>query len=300
MIGAAYFESNLPALTLLGRGKVRDVYKVDEHNLLFIATDRLSAFDVVLQTGIPNKGKLLNQLSLFWFDLLKELGPNHLITADVDQMPEIVRQYKDQIEGRCMLVKKLTMLPIEAIVRGYLSGSALKEYNASGTVHGIQVPAGLKNSEKFPTPIFTPSTKAEVGIHDENIHPDRAAEIIGAERAAKLAEQAIALYTKASEYAATKGIILADTKFEFGLDENDNMILGDEVLTPDSSRFWPVDKYEVGRNQDSYDKQYVRDYLESISFDKQTPIPLPDDVVTRTRDKYLEIYRILTGKDVQV
>ncbi len=293
----ALVESNCPDLTLIARGKVRDIYDVDENHLLFIATDRISAFDVVMSNGIPGKGKVLNQLSLFWFDLLKDLGPNHLVTADMKDMPASVQQYADQLDGRCMLVRKLEILPVEAIVRGYITGSGWKEYTKQGTVCDIQLPAGLLESQQLESPLYTPSTKAEMGAHDENIHPDKAVEIIGAERAAAVADKSIALYKAASEFAASKGIIIADTKFEFGINKAGEIILADEVLTPDSSRFWPANDFEIGRGQDSFDKQFIRNYLESINFDKETPVELPDDVIEQSLAKYVEAYRLLTDTD---
>jgi len=290
-------ESQLDGLELLSRGKVRDVYHVDSSSLLFVASDRISAFDVIMKNGVPGKGKILTQLSLFWFDLLKDVIPNHLITANIDEMPESVRKHRDQLEGRCMLVKKLQILKIEAIVRGYISGSGWKEYQKSGTICNIQLPAGLKESEKLEFPLFTPSTKADIGEHDQNIHPDKAAEIIGKEKAEIVAKSAVELYSKARDYAAGKGIIIADTKFEFGVDENGRVILADEVLTPDSSRFWPASTYEVGRGQNSFDKQYLRDYLISVNFDMKNGIELPEDVIKNTQAKYIEVFRILTGRD---
>eukprot|EP00455_Lapot_gusevi_P047028 TRINITY_DN628_c0_g2_i1.p1 TRINITY_DN628_c0_g2~~TRINITY_DN628_c0_g2_i1.p1 ORF type:complete len:334 (+),score=129.42 TRINITY_DN628_c0_g2_i1:72-1004(+) len=299
--GQSFVNSELEGLRLIARGKVRDIYEVPERPdaLLFIATDRISAFDVVMTNGIPNKGKILNQISLFWFSLLSdpELGGNHLITSEVNEMPESVRRHADQVAGRCMLVKKLEMLPVEAIVRGYIAGSGWKEYTKTGTVCGLVLPAGLLESSELPEPIFTPSTKAEVGIHDENISQEQAERILGRERAEAVKHRAIAIYNKARLYAASKGILIADTKFEFGVDTDGSLVLADEILTPDSSRFWPADRYEAGRGQDSFDKQYVRDYLESINFDKQTPVALPQDVIDRTMAKYVEIFRILTGTD---
>jgi phosphoribosylaminoimidazole-succinocarboxamide synthase len=294
---SAVVESNCPDLNLINRGKVRDIYDVDDTHLLFVASDRISAFDVVMTNGIPGKGKVLNQLSLFWFDLLSDLGVNHLAITDFEAMPESVKQYRDQLEGRSIMVNKLEILPVEAIVRGYITGSGWKEYKKQGTVCDIPLPEGLLESEKLAEPLYTPSTKAEQGAHDENIHPDKAVEILGAERAAVVEEKAIALYKKASEYATTRGIIIADTKFEFGADAEGNIVLADEVLTPDSSRFWPADKYGTGRGQDSFDKQYVRDYLESINFDKTNPVEIPEDVTTRTIEKYVEAYKMLTGAD---
>ncbi|OMJ16924.1 Phosphoribosylaminoimidazole-succinocarboxamide synthase [Smittium culicis] len=289
-------ESNLPDLDLVARGKVRELYKVGEDALLFIATDRISAFDVIMKTPIEGKGKILTQLSTFWFDLLKDIVPNHFITSKIDEMPENVIKYRDQIENRSLLVKRLTVLPIEAIVRGYLSGSAWNEYKQSGTVHGIQMPENMRESQKLPHPIFTPSTKAEYGEHDINIHPDETKKIIGEELAQKVAEVSVKLYETAAEFAIKRGIIIADTKFEFGVDAAGQLYLIDEVLTPDSSRFWPASTYKVGKPQQSYDKQYLRDYLDSISFDKATPIDLPPVVSDDTLRKYIEAFVKLTGK----
>jgi phosphoribosylaminoimidazole-succinocarboxamide synthase len=294
---SAVVESYCPDLNLINRGKVRDIYDVDEGHLLFVASDRVSAFDVVMSNGIPGKGKILNQLSLFWFDLLSDLGANHLAVTDFEAMPESVKAYRDQLEGRSILVRKLAILPVEAIVRGYITGSGWKEYKKQGTVCDIPLPEGLEESEQLPAPLYTPSTKAEQGLHDENIHPDKAAEILGAEQAKAVTDRAIALYVKAAAYAATRGIIIADTKFEFGVDVAGDLVLADEVLTPDSSRFWPADKYATGRGQDSFDKQYVRDYLESIHFDKTHPAEIPGDVVARTLEKYVEAYRLITGEE---
>ncbi|KAI9275553.1 phosphoribosylaminoimidazole-succinocarboxamide synthase [Phascolomyces articulosus] len=297
----ALLSSECPDLKLIARGKVRDLYEVDEKSLLFVATDRISAFDVIMTNPIPGKGKVLTEVSLFWFDLLKDVLPNHLITADFDKMPAHIQKYRDQLEGRSILVKKMRVLPIEAIVRGYITGSGWAEYKKKGTICDIELPKGLVESEKLPTVLFTPSTKAEIGDHDENIHPSKMVEILGSQELAdKITNAAIALYTKASEYAAKKGIIIADTKFEFGLDENDNLVLVDEVLTPDSSRFWPASKHEAGRGQESFDKQFVRNYLESIGFDKKTSIELPADVISNTLEKYKEAYHMLTNKDIQL
>jgi phosphoribosylaminoimidazole-succinocarboxamide synthase len=287
-------ETNMPALQLVGRGKVRDVYAVED-KLIIVATDRISAFDYVLATGIPDKGRVLTQLSVFWFDFLKDLTPTHFLTADVNEYPPVARQYREQLEGRSMLVKRARMLEVECVARGYLSGSGWKEYCASGTVCGIPLPAGLKESDRLPRPIFTPATKAQTG-HDENISFDRVAEMIGAELAARLRDLTLAIYEKAAAYAETRGIILADTKFEFGF-VNGELVLADEVLTPDSSRFWPKETYRPGGPQPSYDKQYVRDYLESIHWNKQPPAPaLPPEVAAKTSEKYKEAYRALTGK----
>ncbi|KAI7849494.1 phosphoribosylaminoimidazole-succinocarboxamide synthase [Circinella umbellata] len=295
----ALLSSECPDLKLIARGKVRDLYEVDEKSLLFVATDRISAFDVIMTNPIPGKGKVLTQVSLFWFDLLKDVLPNHLITADFDKMPANIQKYRDQLEGRSILVKKMRVLPIEAIVRGYITGSGWAEYKKKGTICDIELPKGLVESQKLPTVLFTPSTKAEIGDHDENIHPSKMVEILGSQELAdKITNAAIALYTKASEYAAKKGIIIADTKFEFGLDENDNLVVVDEVLTPDSSRFWPASKYEAGRGQESFDKQFVRNYLESIGFDKKTSIELPADVISNTLEKYKEAYHMLTDQKI--
>jgi phosphoribosylaminoimidazole-succinocarboxamide synthase len=298
-MGEALLESRCDDLELVARGKVRDVYRVDT-GLLIVATDRLSAFDVVMTSPIPDKGKILTQLSMFWFNLLGDVCANHLLTADVRRMPAAVQRYADQLTGRSMFVDRLSILPVEAIVRGYLSGSGWKEYRKAGTVCGIPLPAGLRESERLPKALYTPSTKAAIGQHDENIPPEQAAAIIGphAETVAKLA---VTLYTRARDHAAKRGIIIADTKFEFGVDGENRVVLADEVLTPDSSRFWPADRYEAGRSQDSYDKQYVRDYLESVNFDKNGGgIELPDEVITRTRAKYLEAFQIITGREPEL
>jgi phosphoribosylaminoimidazole-succinocarboxamide synthase len=275
------------------------VYEIGDKQLLFIASDRISAFDYVLATGIPHKGSVLNQISLFWFDFLADIVPNHLITAAVEQYPPEVRKYRDQLRGRSMLVRRAEMFPVECVVRGYISGSAWKEYKASGKVSGISLPAGLKESDAFPEPIFTPSTKATTG-HDENISFDQMCDIVGVETASHLRDLTLRVYKKATSYARQRGIIIADTKFEFGRTEH-GITLADEVLTPDSSRFWPADKYEPGRAQDSYDKQYVRDYLEQIHWNKQPPAPaLPPEVARRTSEKYLEAYLQLTGHELTI
>ncbi|MDA3960286.1 MAG: phosphoribosylaminoimidazolesuccinocarboxamide synthase [Planctomycetota bacterium] len=297
---SAVLQSNCPDLDLITRGKVRDLYRIDAEHLLFVASDRISAFDVIMDTPIPGKGKILTQLSLFWFDLLSPVSPNHLVTADINEMPAAVQKYADQLAGRSMLVRQLEILPVEAIVRGYITGSGWKEYRKQGTVCDIPLPEGLQESAKLAAPLYTPSTKAELGAHDENIHPDKAAEIIGAERAAAVSDKSIALYSAARDYAAERGIIIADTKFEFGVDASGAVVLADEVLTPDSSRFWPADSYGVGRGQDSFDKQYLRDYLESIGFDKTNPVELPDEVVANTQAKYAEAYTILTGQSPEL
>ncbi|CAI2164196.1 14031_t:CDS:2 [Funneliformis geosporum] len=293
----ALLESSCPNLELVTRGKVRDLYRVDENTLLFVATDRISAFDVIMKNGIPGKGKLLTQLSVFWFNYLKDMLPNHVITTEIDQMPEKVQKYRVQLEHRCLLVRNLKVFPVEAIVRGYITGSAWAEYKKNGTVCDITLPEGLKESQQFELPLYTPSTKAEIGQHDENIHPNKVPEIIGVKYAQQISEFSVKLYTKAKEYALRKGIIIADTKFEFGRDEAGILYLVDEVLTPDSSRFWLVSNYEVGRCQDSFDKQYLRNYLLSIGFDKKTGIELPSDIVKKTMERYIEAYKLLTDSD---
>lgn len=292
-------QTDFPELELYASGKVRDVYRVDNEHLLFVATDRISAFDYVLATGIPHKGRVLTQLSLFWFDFLKPITQNHLVTADVEKYPAHLRGHSDELRGRSMLVVRADMIAIECVVRGYLSGSGWKEYKSTGSVCGINLPAGMKESQKLPEPIFTPATKAASG-HDENISFDEMVKRAGREMSEKLRDLSLRIYKSAADYAATKGIIIADTKFEFG-NTAAGIVLGDEVLTPDSSRFWPADKYEPGRAQDSYDKQYVRDYLESIRWNKQPPAPaLPDDVAARTSEKYTEAYRLLTGRSLDL
>ncbi|KAG4091783.1 SAICAR synthetase [Neocallimastix lanati (nom. inval.)] len=292
----AILECNCPDLKLISRGKVRELYDIDEESLLFVATDRLSAYDVIMKNGIPGKGKILTQMSVFWFNLLKDVMKTHLITANIDEMPACVQKYRDQLEGRSMLVKKLSILPIEAIVRGYITGSGWAEYKRKGTVCDIPLPKELKESQKLPEPLFTPSTKAEYGEHDENIHPSKVAGIIGEKYAKQMEEAALKVYKAALSHAEKKGIIIADTKFEFGTNKDGEIVLADEVLTPDSSRFWPADSYEVGKGQNSYDKQYVRDYLTSINFDKKTPIELPQDIIDKTVKKYVEAYTRLTGE----
>jgi phosphoribosylaminoimidazole-succinocarboxamide synthase len=299
LLDSVLLHTDFPDLKLHASGKVRDVYIVDDQHLLFVASDRISAFDYILATGIPHKGRVLNQISLFWFDFLADIVPNHLVTADVDKYPASVRKYADQLRGRSMLVRRADMFPVECVVRGYISGSAWKEYKATGKVSGIALPEGLKESDAFPEPIFTPSTKATTG-HDENISFDQMCDTVGVETASHLRDLTLRVYKKAAAYARQRGIILADTKFEFGRTSL-GITLADEVLTPDSSRFWPADKYAPGRPQDSYDKQYVRDYLEQIHWNKQPPAPaLPPDVARRTSEKYLEAYSQLTGHDLDV
>jgi phosphoribosylaminoimidazole-succinocarboxamide synthase len=299
ILDSVLLKTDFPDLPLHASGKVRDVYSVGDQQLLFVATDRISAFDYILATGIPHKGRVLSQMSLFWFDYLADIVPSHLVTADVDQYPAAVRKYADQLRGRSMLVQRAEMFPIECVVRGYISGSAWKEYKASGKVSGITLPTGLKESDAFPEPIFTPSTKATTG-HDENISFDQMCETVGVETASHLRDLTLRVYKKAAAYARQRGIIIADTKFEFGRTSK-GITLADEVLTPDSSRFWPADKYAPGRPQDSYDKQYVRDYLEQIHWNKQPPAPaLPQDVALRTSEKYLDAYFQLTGHKLDV
>ncbi len=290
-------RTDFPDLDLHASGKVRDVYRVDSERLLFVATDRISAFDFVLGSGIPDKGRVLTQLSLFWFDFLKDLVPNHLVTADVDKYPAALKKYEPELRGRSMLVMRANMYPVECVVRGYLSGSAWKEYQQSGAVCGIALPKGLRESDKLPEPIFTPASKAASG-HDENISFDQMVKHVGAASSETLRELSLAIYEKAADYALTKGIIIADTKFEFGQTAN-GVVLADEVLTPDSSRFWPADSYSPGKAQLSYDKQYVRDYLEEIRWEKKPPAPaLPEAVQRNTSAKYVEAYRRLTLQEL--
>jgi len=299
LLDAVLLRTDFPDLKLHASGKVRDVYSLDDAHLLFIATDRISAFDYVLATGIPHKGRVLTQISLFWFDSLRDIVPSHLVTADVEKYPAAARKYADLLRGRSMLVKRAEMVPVECVVRGYISGSAWKEYKATGKVCEIELPKGLRESDKLPAPIFTPATKATTG-HDENIPFEEMVRIVGAERSTQLRDLTLKIYTKAADHARQRGIIIADTKFEFGYTPQ-GVILADEVLTPDSSRFWPADKYKPGQAQDSYDKQYVRDYLEQIRWNKQPPAPaLPADVASRTSAKYLEAYQQLTGRELDV
>jgi len=280
------------------RGKVRDIYDLGD-KLLIVATDRISAFDVVMANPIPFKGQVLTQISLFWFDFLSSVVSHHLITTDVSKFPSPFKGFAKQLAGRSMLVKKTDVLPIECVIRGYLAGSGWKEYKQCGVVCGVKLPPGLRQCDKLPEPIFTPATKEEFGKHDENISFERCAEIIGNKNAKYLRDKSTEIFNKASQYAESKGIILADTKFEWG-ETDDKIILIDEVLTPDSSRFWPADKYQPGRDQESFDKQFVRNYLESINFDKSGPgVKLPDDVVKKTSEKYIECYERLTGKKFQ-
>ena len=290
-------KTDLPGLQLHARGKVRDIYDLGGHYLI-IATDRLSAFDVVLPTPIPDKGKVLTQMSAFWFDHFKGSVPNHLVSTKVDEYPASLRPFRDQIEGRSMLVKKAKVFPVDCVARGFLTGSGLKDYNKTGQVCGIALPAGLRDSDRLPEPIFTPATKAETG-HDENISEEQAAKVIGQENARRLKELTLSIYSRAVEYASKRGIIICDTKFEFGVIDGQISIV-DEMLTPDSSRFWPADQYSPGKPQPSFDKQYVRDYLERIGWNKQPPGPvLPEDIVKATSAKYVEALRRVTGRDLE-
>jgi phosphoribosylaminoimidazole-succinocarboxamide synthase len=291
---ASIFETNLPGVELVARGKVRDVYAAGDH-LVIVASDRLSAFDYVLPTPIRDKGKVLTALTVFWLEHLRDIVPNHFVSADVSDYPKEFHAFRDQLEGRSMLVHRAKMIDVECVARGYVSGSGWKDYKRDGRICGIALPVGLRESGQLPEPIFTPASKAQSG-HDENITFETVVRTVGASSAGKLRDLTLAIYKRASEYAATRGIMIADTKFEFGF-VGDRLVLADEVLTPDSSRFWPRESYQPGGAQPSFDKQYVRDYLESIHWNKQPPAPaLPADVMERTAEKYREAYRILTGK----
>lgn len=293
----ALMKTELPGVKLHGRGKVRDIYDLGEH-FLIVATDRLSAFDVVLPTPIPNKGKVLSQMSAFWFDHFKDFVPNHVVAANVEQYPKELHQFRNQLEGRSMLVKKAKVFPVECVARGFLAGSGLKDYNKTGQVCGVPLPPGLRDSDRLPQPLFTPATKAETG-HDENISEEKAAKIVGQENLRRLKELTLSIYSRAVDFASKRGVIICDTKFEFGVTDGQITIV-DEMLTPDSSRFWPADQYSPGKPQHSFDKQFVRDYLERIGWNKQPPAPaLPDDIVKATSAKYTEALRILTGRDLQ-
>lgn len=293
-------ETNIQSLKRIHQGKVRDIYDIDAHTMLLVSTDRLSAFDVILPTGIANKGAMLTQMANFWFDKLQNVVPNHLTGIDPKTVVSAPAE-QAQLGSRAVVVKKLKALPIEAIVRGYLVGSGWKEYKSKGTVCGIPLPADLQEASKLPRPIFTPSSKAAVGEHDENISLQQCADLIGKDLAEQVAKVAIALYEQAAEYALTRGIIIADTKFEFGLDANGVLHVMDEVLTPDSSRFWPADSYAVGSNPPSYDKQFVRDWLESTGWNKKAPAPaLPEEVAKKTSEKYMEAFERLTGHPLRV
>lgn len=292
-------KTDLGTTPLIGRGKVRDLYAVG-NDLLMVATDRISAFDHVLGTGIPGKGRILTQLSLFWFDLVRDIVPNHLIATEVKDFPAALHPYANQLEGRSMLVKRAEMFPVECVARGYIAGSGWKEYKASGTVCGINLPGGLQDGSRLPEPLFTPSTKSQDGTHDENIPYSDVEKVVGTDEARELRRLTLAIYEKAGKHAESRGLILADTKFEFGRTQ-DGIVLADEVLTPDSSRFWEASGWKPGGAQPSFDKQFVRDYLESIRWNKQAPAPsLPDDVAKRTLEKYLEAFRRLTGREIDV
>ena len=298
-LDSVLLRTDYPELELHASGKVRDVYSLDSDHLLFVATDRISAFDYVLATGIPHKGRVLTQISLFWFDFLKDVVPNHLVTADVDRYPAAIRKYADELRGRSMMVMRAEMFPVECVARGYLSGSAWKEYQATGAVCGVKLPPGLKESGQLPEPLFTPATKATTG-HDINISFEEMCKLVDPELSRQLRDTTLRIYKKAAEYARQRGIIIADTKFEFGQTAQ-GITLADEVLTPDSSRFWPADTYQPGKAQDSYDKQYVRDYLEEIRWNKHPPAPaLPQEVARRTSEKYLGAYRQLTGRELEI
>ena len=295
---ATVLQTSLSDLTLHRRGKVRDVYEVDAESLLIVATDRISAFDCILPTPIERKGEVLTALSEFWFEKLKDVVANHLIESNVDAMPPAVQRHAKTLKGRAMLVRRAQVFPVECVVRGYLVGSGWKDYLRTGSVCGHKLPEGLPESAKLPEALFTPSTKAEEG-HDENITEDQVRELIGAEATALLRNTSLRLYTQAEEYARQRGIIIADTKFEFGLDKDGKLLLVDEVLTPDSSRFWPADEYAPGRSQPSFDKQFVRDYLETLDWDKKPPAPaIPPEIASATSARYLEAYRLLTGKEL--
>jgi len=293
----AVTTTECPELRLLHRGKVRDMYEIPGHpdKLLMVATDRISAYDVVMADPIPGKGRVLTEISLFWFKLLADIVPNHLISAEIGQFPAICHQYRDQLEGRSMLVKRTRVVPIECIVRGYLSGSFWSAYKKNTTVCGVALPAGMRESDRFPQPLFTPSTKAEQGLHDENISIERMREVIGPALTEQMATVSLQLYQRAADYARAKGIIIADTKFEMGLDSDNTLTLIDEVLTPDSSRFWPLDQYQPGKGQPSFDKQFLRDYLSSLDWNKQPPPPpVPAEILAKTGSRYREAQERLT------
>ncbi|WP_319781077.1 phosphoribosylaminoimidazolesuccinocarboxamide synthase [Maridesulfovibrio sp.] len=291
-------ETDIKELNLLSRGKVRDIYEVDDDKLLLVTTDRISAYDVIMPNPIDDKGKILNQITLFWMDMFKDIVPNHLIASKVEDYPEVLHKYRDQLEGRSVLVKKAKPLPIECIVRGYITGSGWKDYQKTGEVCGHKLPEGLKESEMLEQPLFTPSTKAELGEHDENISVEKAMEMLGEELLEKVQDVTLSIYKRGRDYAREKGIIIADTKFEFGLIDGE-LILIDEVLTPDSSRFWPMEGYEAGKGQPSFDKQFLRDWLTEIKFNKQPPAPeVPEEIATKTRDKYMEAFKLLTESEL--
>ncbi len=289
-------QTNITAFPLIARGKVRDMYSIDDNTLLIVTTDRMSAFDVIMNEPVPYKGVILNKLTLFWMDRFKDIIPNHLLESDVNKYPEALQPFKDELEGRSVLVKKAKPLPVECIVRGCITGSGWKDYKATGSLCGHELPVGLKESAKLEPALFTPSTKAEIGEHDENITRAQAAKLLGDDLAAKVEAISLQIFEAGRAYAATKGILMADTKFEFGMVDGE-LVLIDEVMTPDSSRFWPADQYEEGRGQPSFDKQYLRDWLSAQPWNKQAPAPnLPQDVIEATSDRYAEAYTILTGK----
>lgn len=293
-------KTEISTYPLLSRGKVRDIYDIDEKTLLIVTTDRMSAFDVIMDRPIPYKGVILNQITLFWMDKFKDIIPNHLEESDVDRFPAALAPWKDELEGRAVLVRKAKPLPVECIVRGYIAGSGWKDYQKTGTICGYQLPAGMRESDKLEPPLFTPSTKAELGQHDQNISPAEAARLLGEDVARKVQETTLAIYEAGRTYAASRGIIVADTKFEFGFVDGELRLI-DEVLTPDSSRFWPADQYEPGHSQPSFDKQYLRDWLSAQPWDMQPPAPaLPDEVVDATARRYREAYHILTGKEFTI
>lgn len=298
MSAATLLQTSLSDLKLVRRGKVRDVYAVDEEHLLIVATDRISAFDCVLPTPIERKGEVLTALSQFWFDKLGHVVANHLVTSNIDEMPDVVRRHSNTLARRSMLVKKAEVFQVECVVRGYLVGSGWKDYVRTGEVCGHKLPVGLRESDELPKALFTPSTKAEIG-HDENVSEAQVEQMVGAETTALLRDTSLRVYSEAREYARSRGIIIADTKFEFGTDKQGNLMLVDEVLTPDSSRFWPADSYEPGRSQPSFDKQFVRDFLETLDWDKKPPAPeIPAQVAAATTARYLEAYKLLTGKEL--
>jgi len=298
MSAATLLQTSLSDLTLLRRGKVRDVYSIDDERLLIVATDRISAFDCVLPTPIEHKGEVLTALSQFWFDKLGHVVANHLLTSDIEQMPDAVKRHSQTLARRSMLVRRADVFPVECVVRGYLVGSGWKDYLRTGEVCGHKLPEGLLESAELPEPLFTPSTKAEQG-HDENISEAQVRDLIGTEATEQLRDTSIRLYSEARAYARERGIIIADTKFEFGRDKNGELVLIDEVLTPDSSRFWPADDYRPGRSQPSFDKQFVRDYLETLDWDKKPPAPaIPEDVAKATTERYVEAFRLLAGKEL--
>ena len=293
-------KTEISTYPLLSRGKVRDIYDIDEKTLLIVTTDRMSAFDVIMDRPIPYKGVILNQITLFWMDKFKDIIPNHLVESDVDRFPAALAPWKDELEGRAVLVRKAKPLPVECIVRGYIAGSGWKDYQKTGTICGYQLPAGMRESDKLEPPLFTPSTKAELGQHDQNISPAEAARLLGEDVARKVQETTLAIYEAGRTYAASRGIIVADTKFEFGFVDGELRLI-DEVLTPDSSRFWPADQYEPGHSQPSFDKQYLRDWLSAQPWDMQPPAPaLPDEVVDATARRYREAYHLLTGKEFTI